>query len=287
MLNEYAVLQKDWKGRLADLIQSANEEIIISSPYVTLDGTKFIVENLSQNITKSGSFLFVTNLSPINIYQKSTDPNAFTSLTSAFQKIKIQHLPRLHAKVYIADSKRAIVTSGNLTAGGLRLNYEYGVEINNEQVVLAIKSDISEYANLGVEITKDKLFAYCKISDEIKIEYSKVVETQRRQVKEKFNQLVREAEYSLVELQFKKGAVHTVFAETVLYLLKKNGAMTIEEIHQQIQNIHPDLCDENLFSVISGVKRGRKWKHQVRTSQQNLKKVGKVKFQNGVWLLAN
>lgn len=286
MLAEYSVLQKDWKGRLANLIQSANDEIIISSPYVTLDGTKFIVENLSQNITKTGTFLFVTNLSPINIYQKSTDPNAFTSLTSAFQKIKIQHLPRLHAKVYIVDSKRAIVTSGNLTAGGLKLNYEYGVEINNEEAVSAIKDDISEYANLGVEVTKEKLASYCKISDEIKIEYSKVIETQRRQVKEKFNQLVREAEYSLVELQLKKGAVHTVFAETILYLLRKNGGLTTEEIHQQIQNIHPDLCDENLFSVISGVKRGRKWKHQVRTSQQNLKKVGKVKFQNGMWLLS-
>lgn len=287
MLNEYAVLQKNWNGRLADLIQSANEEIIISSPYVTFEGTKFIAENLSQNISKDGSFLFVTNLSPINIYQKATDPNAFSSLTSAFQKIKIQHLPRLHAKVYIADSKRAIVTSGNLTAGGLRFNYEYGVEINNEQTVSAIKNDISEYASLGVEITKDRLASYCKISDEIKIEYSKVINAQRRQVKEKFNQLIREAEISLVELQLKKGAVHTVFAETILYLLRKNGSMTTEEIHQQIQNIHPDLCDEDIYTVISGVKRGRKWKHQVRTSQQNLKKVGKVEFQNGLWQLVS
>lgn len=287
MLDEYSVLQRDWKGRLADLIQSANKEIVISSPYVTLEGTKFIAENLSQNITGNGSFLFVTNLSPINIYQKSTDPNAFAFLTSAFKRIKIQHLPRLHAKVYIADSKRAIITSGNLTAGGLKLNYEYGIEINNENSVSAIKNDINEYANLGAEITKDRLTSYCKISDEIKIEYAKVVETQRRQVKEKFNQLVREAEYSLIEPQLIKGAVHTVFAETILYLLRKNGGLTTEQIHQQIQNIHPDLCDENIFTVISGVKRGRKWKHQVRTSQQNLKKVGKVEFQNGVWRLTN
>ena len=287
-MNDYSVLQRDWKSRLANLIQSANDEIVISSPYVTLEGTKFILENSSENVTNNGSVLFVTNLSPLNIYQKATDPNAFASLTSAFQKIKIQHLPRLHAKVYIADSKRAIITSGNLTAGGLKLNYEYGIEINNEQAVSEIKDDINEYANLGVEITRDKLSAYCKISDEIKIEYSKVVETQKRQVKEKFDKLVREAEYSLAELQLKKDTVHGVFTNTILYLLKKNGGLTTAEIHQEIQNIHPDLCDENTFSsVISGVNYGKKWKHRVRNSQQHLKKSGKVIFQNGLWQLTN
>lgn len=288
MLNDYSVLQRDWKSRLVNSIQSANDEIVISSPYVTLEGTKFILENSSEKVTKHGSFLFVTNLSPIKIYQKATDPNALASLTSTFQKMKIQHLPRLHAKVYIADSKRAIITSGNLTAGGLKLNYEYGIEINNKRAVSTIKSDISEYANLGVEITQDKLSAYCKISEEIKIEFTKVIETQKCQVKEKFNKLVREAEYSLAELQLKKDSTHGVFANTILYLLKRSGGMTTAEIHREIQNIHPDLCDENTFSsVISGVNYGKKWKHRVRNSQQHLKKSGRAIFQNGLWQLAS
>lgn len=286
MVDDYEVLQKNWKGQLADLIQSAEKEIVISSPYVTFYGTQFISENLSESIIKNGSFLFVTNLSPVNIYQGATDPNAFVTLTSAFQKIKIQHLPRLHAKVYIADSRRAIITSGNLTNGGLKLNYEYGVAISNEEVVSKIRNDIDEYANLGVEITEAQLSAYCKISDEIKVEYSNAIKTQRQQTREKFNKLVQEAEISLAELQLKKGAIHTVFAQTILYLLKEYGEMTTEQIHQQVQHIHPDLCNESIFTVISGVKRGRKWKHQVRTSQQNLKKAGRIFFQNGLWKLS-
>ncbi len=69
----------------------------------------------------------------------------------------IWHLPRLHAKVYVADSRRAIITSGNLTSGGLDLNYEYGVEITDVSTVNDIRRDIHDYAALGALIGETEL----------------------------------------------------------------------------------------------------------------------------------
>ena len=51
------------------------------------------------------------------------DINAVLRLWDKFD-LQLSSLSRLHAKVYIADSKAAFVTSANLTRGGLRENYE-------------------------------------------------------------------------------------------------------------------------------------------------------------------
>lgn len=44
-------------------------------------------------------------------------------------------LPRLHAKVYVVDKERALVTSANATDGGMRRNWECGVSIEDPREV--------------------------------------------------------------------------------------------------------------------------------------------------------
>ena len=123
------VLQRSWQANLARLLHKAESGILISSPYVTRQGVDFITENISPSLRSAGSLNVLTDLSPLNICQGATDPAALHSLVSSIPNTMMWHLPRLHAKVYIADRECAIVTSGNLTAGGLSLNYEYGVEM--------------------------------------------------------------------------------------------------------------------------------------------------------------
>ena len=50
-------------------------------------------------------------------------------------------VPPLHAKIYMIDRKEAIVTSANLSQGGIDDNYEAGVWLNDPQVL----SDICAY----------------------------------------------------------------------------------------------------------------------------------------------
>ena len=111
---------------------------------------------------------FVTDLSPRNIYQGSTDPKSFKLLFKSINAIQIFHLPRLHAKVYISDDKTAIITSGNLTAGGIYNNFEYGILFNEIKTVSIIKNDLINYGNLGASINLNEIENYCEISDEIK-----------------------------------------------------------------------------------------------------------------------
>jgi hypothetical protein len=59
--------------------------------------------------------------------------------------------------------------------------------------------------------------------------------------------------------------------------------MPTVQLHKLISELHPDLCDDSVDRVIEGENFGKKWKHAVRTAQQNLKKKGEIANSEGVW----
>lgn len=58
--------------------------------------------------------------------------------------------------------------------------------------------------------------------------------------------------------------------------------MTVH-MHPMIAAIHPDLCDDTVDRVIDGRHFGKKWKHAVRTAQQQLKDRGIVAYADKMW----
>jgi hypothetical protein len=79
--------------------------------------------------------------------------------------------------------------------------------------------------------------------------------------------------------------MHTVFAKTILYLLTHYGPLSTDQLHPKIKAINPDLCDDTIDRVIDGKSFGKKWKHAVRSAQQQLKKRGLVKLEGEHWRL--
>jgi len=194
-------------------------------------------------------------------------------------------LPRLHAKVYISDTTQAIITSGNLTAGGIYNNFEYGVSIGEQKTISDIKIDLLSYANLGATINSAEIDAYCDVSEELKAQYKQKESSSQREFTDKFQRALNKANDELIKVRLAEGSLHAVFAKTIAYLLQKNGPLPTTTIHDLIQEIHPDLCDDNVDRVINGARFGKKWKHAVRTAQQQLKKKGLVELVNGKWRL--
>ena len=88
-------------------------------------------------MTVGGRLVLLTDLSPMPICQGSTDPSAIRSLAGEVPVVDMFHLPKLHAKIYVSDAKRAIVASADLTRGGLDINYEYGIAIDDPSGCLA------------------------------------------------------------------------------------------------------------------------------------------------------
>jgi len=149
--------------------------------------------------------------------------------------------------------------------------------------VRQISEDITEYSDLGALVTAENLFEYCKVAEKLKTTFKKQQFSIRSALQKEFEHCVLSAEDNLIRLRLAGGAMHTVFAKTILYLLRRYGPMQTIDIHPKIQQIHPDLCDDSMDRIIDGKRFGKKWKHAVRTAQQQLKKQGLVRFANGRW----
>lgn len=144
--------------QLKQLIAGAKNEIIIIVPYIsgnqlinildTLDGIKIRI------LTRLSLEDFINNSSDINILNKLIkNPN-----------IQIRYYSNLHAKIYVIDGEKAIVTSANFTQNGMYNNLEYGVLV--EKDLTDIMQDINNLWN-SAGLVNDQLIV--SIKDEINV----------------------------------------------------------------------------------------------------------------------
>jgi hypothetical protein len=192
-------------------------------------------------------------------------------------------MPALHAKVFIADYKLAIITSGNLTHGGLKGNYEYGVALRRPELVREVRLDFEGYARLGAPLTVEEITDFASELAELRTEFQANKRRVVRAASAVFRGKLHKAEERILRFRATKSN-HAIFSETIEYLLSK-GPMKTADLHPLIQQMHPDLCDDSVDRVIEDVNFGKKWKHLVRSAQQALKREGRIAFDGSKWRL--
>jgi len=279
-------VDREWKSSLVDLIRTAQQEIVIVAPFITADGIAVVEDHLPGAVKDQGRLEVVTDLSPAHVCDGSLDTDALARLLSSHERSTAWHFPALHAKIYVADSRRAIVTSGNLTANAFYRNTEYGVDITDDHIVKRIRADIADFQAMGANVAADSMRQYADVARAVRDTFSRQRATVDPAVDRAFREAVRSAHTELIRLRLAGGAMHTIFAKTIMILLSRYGAMPTPTIHTMIQQLHPDLCDDAIDRVIDGKKFGKKWKHAVRTSQQQLKKRGVIERDGELWRLA-
>jgi HKD family nuclease len=283
---QYKFLLSPWKNEFINAISETKKELFVSSPFINIEGVR-ILSNAVQ--TKSSiEISLVTNLTTQNIVNGITEPAALLELYKQFVQVKISSLGRLHAKVYLIDDRIGIITSANLTKGGLVNNFEYGVLIDDKSVICAIKEDMLKYYSLGNVFDKNLLEKIVEESNKIQ----KIQNRSQEIIKNtKLARLLRKytdsLDFELLKNRIKEGkTINAIFSDTILYFLEKKGALSTEEIHPLIQAMHPDICDDSIDRVINGQHFGKRWKHLVRNAQQALKKRGLIFLKNNKWHLA-
>lgn len=280
------LLRENWSEQLASLVASASESVLISSSFVSQRGIEFFLDHLPQAVQDRGRVQFLVNLSPQNVVQGATEPESLQQLVQSGTDTLLYHLPGLHAKIYVADTREAIVTSGNLTAGGLERNFEYGVSIEEAESVELVRSDLEAYAGLGARIQEDELQRYIDAAQKVRTTFQEQEASQAESAQQKFEDACAEARDELVRVRLQGESTNATFAKTILYLLRRKGPMATKELHPHIQRIHPDLCDDSVDRVVAGENYGKRWKHRVRAAQSTLKQRGDIQLEDGKWTLA-
>jgi hypothetical protein len=212
-----------------------------------------------------------------------TDVAALLRVAEAFPT-DIRFLPSLHAKVYVADSERAVVTSSNMTTNGLARNFEYGVLLDEPGLVSQVQRDISDYANLASPVSASELRAFAQIVHDLRSLRQEAERKWRGSVRREFDKRIAQADHMILRVRAAGRAPHAIFADAILHFLRRRPAST-QELHQWVQSVHPDLCDDTVDRVIDGKHFGKKWKHAVRTAQQYLKRQGRIELRENRWQL--
>lgn len=280
------LITSPWIKKFELFAGSINQTAFLVSPFVSSEPLQRLC-----SVIKGRGLLpqveILTSLTVDNLLQGITDAAAISSFCRQITNTTVRNLPHLHAKVYVADNKLAIITSANLTEAGLNRNFEYGIEITDTDLVIKIIEDIKAYGELGTKVTVPELDQLAEISRDLRMSQAKVLDSAAQKLRQEFEKRLAKTRETLMHLRAKGAkSTNTIFSRTILYLLK-NGPLTTNELHPLVQQIHPDLCDDSIDRVIEGVHFGKLWKHMVRNSQQYLKHQNLIELERGKWHLVS
>lgn len=147
------IIRNPWNRLFNDLVSSCNNSIKITSPFVKEN----VVSNLFKVKKENVSFSLITSFKLMNYYVGASDLKALDIIIK--NNGKISNHQKLHSKIYIFDDNIAIISSGNLTNGGLINNYEYGLLIDDKTMLLEITDDYKNLLNDEItgEITSSEI----------------------------------------------------------------------------------------------------------------------------------
>jgi len=126
MKESLQILTQNWHPRFEELINSSSL-IRIISPFVTKDAVELPPHGRRRTIHLITRFNLEDFLSGVS------DLSALKHLVESGAKIR--GVKGLHSKLYIFDNRSVIVSSANLTRGGLFNNLEFGVYIERKRIV--------------------------------------------------------------------------------------------------------------------------------------------------------
>ncbi len=160
------LIKNPFQEQLLKETKLSSSNIILCAPYVK----KELVTKIIENKSKSTNLILITKISLVNFASNASDIEAIEKIiqtnNKAFNK------SNLHAKIYLFDQRRGIITSGNLTYSGTVSNYEYGIAINNDNLIKEIQSDLNEiiHDSNTSSITMETLYEIRKLIEDFKIQ---------------------------------------------------------------------------------------------------------------------
>jgi hypothetical protein len=135
------ILSSPWNADFFKLVQHSKESIKITSPFVKYD----VCNELIHKKNPSVELQLITAFKLPNVLSGSLDIQALTHIID--NNGNVRSFPSLHAKIYLFDDVKAVISSGNLTTGGLLRNFEYGVFVEEEILVKQIVEDFHRLRN--------------------------------------------------------------------------------------------------------------------------------------------
>jgi hypothetical protein len=144
-------IQNPWENKLLELVSNVEDELFISCPFIKEDIIKNILAHLKEKKLK---ILLKTNI--FDISKNFCDLECLYLLNS--HNTEVRTIKNLHAKLFIFDNEKAIVTSSNLTKAGLNFNVEFGFLVEDKDLISRkLLPIINSYWNSAKKVNKNEI----------------------------------------------------------------------------------------------------------------------------------
>ena len=286
-------IKSPWASTFDQFAGSIQESAIMAAPFIRRRPLERLVRRLQSR--QSVRIDLLTSLAGDSLAEGLVDCGALLWFCEQVPGTSIRHLLHLHAKAYVADRHMAIVTSANLTDSGLVRNFELGVKITNALTAAEIASDLADYGVMGIPVSHDRLAELDSLAQTAQGINARIGETDRSIANDGYDEVLKEIREKLIGLRVDapefavdpKASITGQFAEAVQYVLRKHGPMPTAVLNVLGRNLKPELCDDEVDRVINGQSFGKRWKHDIRNAQQQLKRRGQIVLENRNWRLAS
>lgn len=146
------IIKTPWKNDFLKLVAESSVSVKITSPFVKAN----ICNDLLSVKKPSTRIELITSLKLSNVHAGAVDLLGLEKIIKAEGIVK--NYKKLHSKIYLFDEEKVIVTSGNLTNGGLLNNFEYGLYSEDKDLVAQVVEDFNK-------LSKDKQTSQIKQGD--------------------------------------------------------------------------------------------------------------------------
>lgn len=269
---------------VGQIVASAKKDLLLASPYIKRTEAEWVLAMVPPARRSCLRTMVLTDLRSDNVLSGGLDVDALLCLSTGFSQARVVTLPRLHAKVYVADARMALVTSANLTSSGLDTNFEYGVCTDDSQYVCQIREDLEAYARLGSPLDEQTIRQLVGMAANLMHCCRRAQQTVGGEGAHAFDEALSKANHAFLAAQVGRRTAASLFSEAILYVLKR-GPLSTRKLHPRIQELLPDLCDDSVDLVINDQLFGKRWKHAVRNAQQGLKRSRKIQSDGVMWSL--
>lgn len=256
--------------RLLDLVESAERDLFLAAPFISRPPLEQIADVLQRRQQLPTVQIFTHFIEP-SIRSGSLDCIALEQFAQTIPTTRILNFPNLHAKIYIADERAAIVTSANLTQGGLHRNWEYSLWLNDTPTVEKVRADLNTAAaTRATELPPD--FLKDLVTRQVDAKKSRVKE----EIDEDIIDLLSRINSETRTIEAPDKAVTRIFAEEILKIHAEWGPLPTTAIYPLIKNRYPQHCDDSQVVWIKGTYECKKWERDIRNAQQQLKGKGRI-----------
>lgn len=255
------IISSPWQKLFVELLKKAKSAVYLASPFIKEQTAKIVLGNTNNGV----DLRYINSFKLANFYRGASDLSALELFDK--NRVKQKNLQKLHAKFYIFDDK-AVITSGNLTPGGLRNNIEYGLLVHGE-TARALKKhyldlfNAEDYPMITGEIIKKAkqiIDAAPKIKQELKLSSEKNL----------FNELLNDENYE----ECFNGGLEAIIAN--LSLWKKDIFIHLTKINNNIFDLN------NVYSFANELQLkhpdNKNIKPKIRQQLQYLRDLGLLEF---------